>query len=312
MTTRILVVQELKPLLGDAPVPGCEITWFPSRGPVPAGDFRALVPLVATPVGEDLIDALQELKIIANCGVGTDNIDLEAASRHGVLVSNTPDVLTEATADLTWALILAAGRRLKEGLRMVERGQWSGWDPTLLLGMELKGRTLGVIGAGRIGSAVARRAPAFGMRVVYTARTARPELDAALGAARVDLHRLLGESDVVTLHVPLTPETVGLLNRERLQLLKRGSLVINAARGDLLDEEALLEGLEAGRIAGAGLDVFHGEPEVDPRLVAHPRVVTLPHIGSATEDTRRAMAALAVANVRAVLAGQPPLTPVSR
>jgi glyoxylate reductase len=239
-----------------------------------------------------------------------DNIDLVAAELNGVLVTNTPDVLTESTADLTWALILAVARRLKEGMRLVAEREWKGWHPTLLLGSDLGGKTLGVIGAGRVGQAVGRRARAFGMRVLYNSRTRKAEFEQSTGASRADLPTLLAESDVVSVHVPANPETKGMMNRERFARMKRGAIFVNTARGEVVREPALVEALEQGILSGAGLDVFPSEPDINEVLLAHPRVVTLPHLGSATGDTRRAMAELAIRNVRAVLAGEPALTSV--
>jgi glyoxylate reductase len=231
---------------------------------------------------------------------------------RGVVVTNTPDVLTDATADLTWALILACARRLGEAIDLVKSGRWTGWHPEQLLGMELRGRTLGIVGAGRIGQAVARRAPAFGMTVCYASRHPKPDFERDTGAVRLELGALLRESDVLTLHVPSTPDTKGLISREALAQMKPGAILVNTARGDLVREEALAIALEEGRLGAAGLDVYAEEPKIHPRLVAAPRTVLLPHIGSATWETRRKMAAIAVGNVQAVLAGKAPLTPVYR
>jgi glyoxylate reductase len=261
--------------------------------------------------GSDL-KHLPKLRIIANCAVGYDNVDVVAAEMRKVIVSNTPDVLTDATADLTWALILACARRLVEGIDLVRSGRWSGWHPELLLGMELHGRTLGLFGAGRIGQAVGRRAVPFGLRIIYAARTAKPEFERDTGAVRVEWARLVAESDILSLHAPSTPETKGIINRDTLHRMKPGGILVNTARGDLIREEALAIALEEGRLGAAGLDVYGAEPAIDPRLLAAPRAVLLPHIGSATHDTRRKMVSIAVANVRAVLRGEPPLTPVYR
>jgi glyoxylate reductase len=312
MKSDILLAAEIKSLVGEDPVPGYRVRWIASGEPTPSGDYAALVPLLSRRIGKEEFEGLPRLKIVANCAVGVDNVDLEEAGKRGIVVTNTPDVLTDATADLTWALILATTRRIKEGMRLVESGAWTGWHPTLLLGLELKGRTLGIIGAGRIGQAVAHRATVFGMRIVYASPSPKPDFEQKTGATRVDLDTLLAQSDVITLHLPARPDTRNLIDRSKLARMRRGVVLINTARGDLVDEEALLEALEEGRVWGAGLDVFAREPKVDPRLVTHPRVIALPHIGSATEQTRRAMASLAVANVRAVLSGKEPLTPVVR
>jgi glyoxylate reductase len=252
---------------------------------------------------------LPRLRVVANCAVGLDNVDLEACAERGVVVTNTPDVLTQATADLTWALLLAVTRRLKEGQRLIEERRWMGWDPRQLLGLELNGAALGIVGAGRIGRAVGRRAPAFGLRVCYTNPTPRRDLELATGALRLPLDDLLARSDIVSLHVPSTAQTRNLIGARELDLMRPGSYLINTARGDLLDEEAVVAALEGGRLGGVGLDVFRREPHVPDALIRHPRAVVLPHLGSATQRTRRAMAALAVSNAGAVLAGGKPLTP---
>jgi glyoxylate reductase len=305
----VLIAAELRELLPADPIPGHSIQWLTASSPTPSGAYSGIVPLLSRRIGDAELDGLPDLRIVANCAVGYDNIDLEAAARRGVLVTNTPDVLTEATADLTWALILAAARRLKEGHAMLAERRWEGWHPGQLLGLELNGSTLGVVGAGRIGQAVVRRAVGFGMRVLYCDPAGRPELEDA-GAERVELDRLLAESDVVSVHVPSAAETRGMFGGEAFARMKRGALFVNTARGDLVDEAALLEALESGHLGGAGLDVFAAEPEVPRGLIDHPRVVTLPHVGSATTHTRRAMAELAARNVQAVLAGLAPITPV--
>jgi len=229
-----------------------------------------------------------------------------------VIVTNTPDVLTDATADLTWTLILACARRVVEAIDLVRSGQWHGWHPALLLGVELRGRTLGLFGAGRIGQAVGRRAVPFGLRIIYAARGPKPDFERDTGAVRVEWTRLLAESDILSLHVPSTPETKGIVNSDTLRRMKPGAILVNTARGDLIREEALAIALDEGRLGAAGLDVYADEPAIHPRLRAAPRTVLLPHIGSATDDTRRRMAAIALANVQAVLRGEAPLTPVYR
>ncbi len=247
------------------------------------------------------------LRVVATYSVGTDHVDAAACRERGVAVVHTPDVLTDATADLALALLLAAARRLPEGQRLIEAGGWRGWAPTQLLGLELRGRTLGVVGLGRIGSAVAARARAFGMRIAYHQRHPRPETAAPLEAAFVDdLDRLLATSDVVTLHAPLTRETRHLLDARRLALLPAHALLINTARGPLVHEGALVAALREGRLAGAGLDVYEEEPRVHPGLLELSNVVLAPHLGSATGDTRRAMAELCSAGILTALAGGHP------
>ena len=310
MTHRVLIAAELKNLLEPAQLADLDITWISVDQPTPKGDWVAIVPLLSRWVGGTELKNLPNLRIVANVAVGYNNVDLVAAEMRKVLVTNTPGVLTEATADLTWALILATARRLVEGIDLVRSGKWTGWHPEQLLGMELRGRVLGLFGAGRIGQAVGRRAPPFGLRVLYAARTPKSEFERETGARRVDMSQLLAESDIVSLHVPSTPDTKGIINGETLARMKRGAILINTSRGDLVREEALAMALELGHVGAAGLDVYTDEPTIHPRLRAAPRTVLLPHIGSATEETRRKMAAIAVANVQAVLSGKPPLTPV--
>jgi glyoxylate reductase len=273
-----------------------------------ASGADGLLTLLENPVGERLLGACPGLRVVGNCAVGHDNIDLAAARRHGVWVTNTPDVLTEATADLTWALILAVTRRVVEGEQLLRSGGYTGWALDLLLGSGLQGRRLGIVGLGRIGRAVARRAPAFGMEVVAVDPSAPADHDPRV--ALVGLDELLATAHVVSLHCPLSATTRHLLDEARLEAMPRGAFVINTARGPLLDEGALVRVLESGHLGGAGLDVFEHEPEVHPGLLRRRDVVLLPHIGSATRETRAAMAELAAANVVAVLEGRRPPTPV--
>ncbi len=270
-----------------------------------------LLPTLSDRIDDALLEAAgASLRVVANYAVGYDNIDVAACHRRGVVVTNTPDVLTEATAELTWALILATARRLIEADRLARSGRWSGWQPMQLLGLELRGCTLGVIGAGRIGTAVARRAPAFGMRVVYCHPRRHEALESELSARRAELPELLGQSDVVSLHVPLNDRTRHLIGRAELERMKPTAILINTARGPVVDEAALLAALRDGRIRAAGLDVYEHEPRLTPGLGELDNVVLLPHIGSATGRTRAAMAELAARNIVEVLAGRPPLTPV--
>ena len=310
MTHRVLIAAEIKNLVEPGQLADLDITWLPASEPTPKGDWVALVPLLSRWVGGTEFKNLPNLRIVANVAVGYNNIDLVAAEMRKVLVTNTPGVLTEATADLTWALILATARRVIEGVDLVRSGEWTGWHPEQLLGLELRGRTLGLFGAGRIGQAVGRRALPFGLRILYAARTAKPDFERETGATRVDTTRLFADSDVLSLHVPASPETKGVINGETLARMKPGAILINTSRGDLIREEALATALELGQLGAAGLDVYTDEPAIHPRLRAAPRTVLLPHIGSATQETRRKMAAIALANVQAVLSGKPPLTPV--
>ena len=272
----------------------------------------ALIPLVSQAVGEPELKRYPALRIVANYGVGTDNLDIPAIRAYGIEVTNTPDVLTDATADLAVALLLAAARRLREGLELARSGDWDGWHPTQLLGMGLHGKVLGILGAGRIGVATARRARAFGMEIVYWDRSASVELEAETGARRQErLETLLAMSDVVSVHVPLTAETEGLIDAARLAAMKPGSILVNTARGAVLDQAAVAAALRSGHLAGAGLDVFLDEPEIPAEFRNQPTCFVLPHLGSATREARQAMWDLAAANTRAVLAGSEPLTPVA-
>ncbi len=274
------------------------------------GSADAVLTLLANPVTDRVLGACRGLRVVGNCAVGFDNIDLEAARRRGVWVTNTPDVLTEATADLTWGLILAVTRRLGEAERLLRAGRFHGWALDMLLGSGLQGRQLGVIGYGRIGRAVARRAAGFGMSVAYTAREEHVDPDPP--AIFMPLEELLSTSHVVSLHTPMSRANRHLLNEERLRRMPVGAFLINTARGPLVDEAALVRVLEDGHLGGAGLDVFEEEPAVHPGLLERENVVLLPHIGSATEETRAAMAELAARNILAVLAGEEPPTPVVR
>jgi glyoxylate reductase len=274
------------------------------------GEADALICVLADQITAELFVLCPRLKVVANYAVGVNNVDLEAARTSGVWVTNTPDVLTGATADLTWALILAVTRRVPEGDRLVRAGEFPGWRPDFMLGAGLQGRTLGIVGMGRIGRAVARRADGFGMRVAYTSLERVPPFE-AMGAEYVaELDLLLPQADVLSLHCPLTPKTRRMIDSRRLYLLPRGAFLINTSRGEVVDEAALVAALEEGHLGGAGLDVYEREPEVHPGLLARGNVVLLPHLGSATIETRTAMADLAVENVRAVLAGAVPPTAV--
>jgi glyoxylate reductase len=266
----------------------------------------ALVCLLTDPIDAAVLDAAgPSLKVVANVAVGYNNIDVAACRERGVVVTNTPDVLTNACADFTWALILAITRRLGEGEREVRAGQWRGWALDHLLGMELRGKQLGLVGLGRISRAVAAKAPAFGMSVAYTSRSAT--LD---GATAMPIDRLLATSDVVSLHVPLTPATTHLIDQKALTKMRRSAYLVNTARGPVVDEGALAWALRERLIAGAALDVYEQEPVVHPDLFALDNVLLIPHLASATTETRTAMADLAVSNALAILEGRPALTPV--
>jgi glyoxylate reductase len=272
-----------------------------------AREAEVLVTSYIDRVDEPLLAALPRLRHLASYGVGVDHLDLEACRRRGLLVTNTPGVLTEATAEHAIALLLAAARRVAEGDRLIRRGGWTAVDPALLLGTGLDGKLLGLVGFGRIGQAVARRAAGLGLRLAYTS----PREVTFPGARRLPLEALLAEADVVSLHLPRTPATEGLLSRERLALLKPGAIVINTARGAVLDDVALAEALRAGRLAAAGLDVFRDEPRVPAALLDLENVVLTPHLGSGTRETRSAMALLVVEEIERVARGEPPRHPVA-
>jgi glyoxylate reductase len=266
---------------------------------------------IISAIDDEVLAAAPTVKVIANVAVGYNNIDVAAARRRGVVVTNTPDVLTETTADFAWTLLMAAARRVVEADHFARSGQWQRWEWDLLWGADIHGKTLGVVGFGRIGRAVARRALGFNMRVLYQdALRADATVERELRATRMDLEPLLTEADFVSLHTPLLPETRHLMNERTLRLMKKSAVLVNAARGPVVDEAALVRALKEGWIAGAGLDVFEEEPQIHPGLLPLKNVVLAPHIASASFETRLAMATLAVRNCLAVLDGKPPLTPV--
>ncbi len=272
-------------------------------------DCNVLVPAVTDRIDTQMIaEAGERLGLIANFGAGYEHIDMEAARARGIMVTNTPGVFTEDTADLTMALIILATRRFGAAARVLHDGKWRGWGPSALLGHSLGGKVLGIVGMGRIGQAVARRAVAFGLGVVYHNRSALPAvLERQLGARfEPQLDRLIAEADIVTLHCPATPETNNLLDERRLALMKPEAYVVNTARGSLIDEDALVEALAEGKLGGAGLDVYRDEPRVHPRLMSLPNVITLPHLGSATFEGREEAGNRIIANIRAWADGHRP------
>jgi len=271
----------------------------------------AIVTDPAVPVDDELLDAAgPQLKVVANFAVGFDNIDLEACREREVTVTNTPDALTNATAELAVALTMAAARNTSEAERSMRRGEWTGWDPAAYLGIELSGATIGVVGMGRIGRRYAELMQGFGGEILYTSRSVKEEAEVKLGARKVELDRLLAEADVISLHLPGTPENRHLIDADALAAMKETAILVNTGRGVLVDSDALAEALETGSIWAAGLDVYEGEPDVPERLLKAPRTALLPHIGSATTKSRDEMARLVAANVAAVLDDEPPLTPV--
>jgi glyoxylate reductase len=278
----------------------------PNRDDLLAGirDADALICTLAEHIDASILSETSHLRVIANYAVGYNNIDVNAARGHNIIVTNTPDILTESTADLTWALLLATARRVPEGHGLVQEGAWTGWEPRQLLGADVFGRTLGIIGMGRIGQAVARRAVGFNMTVLYYNRTVKNFPDQPSWKSMA-LDDVLAEADFLTLHVPLTPDTYHLIGPRELQLMRPTAYVINVARGAVVDEAALVTALREGRLAGAGLDVYEHEPLIHPGLFALSQVVTLPHLGSATHATRIRMGMVCLDNILAVMDGRP-------
>ncbi len=320
MKPPVLLTRRIPSLVLGRLEEACEVDLYAGDEAIPRDELlsrirgkHALLCLLTDRVDREVIAAADDLRIVANIAVGYDNVDVAAARERGIPVTNTPDVLTEATAELTWALILAATRRIAEGERLLRRGGWKGWALDFMLGMELRGKQLGIVGLGRIGAAVAARAPAFGMTVACCTLGSDPRPGSPRpipGVRFLSLDRLLSSSDVVSLHVPLTASTRHLIDRAALMRMKRSAYLVNTARGPVVDEAALAWALEQRLIAGAALDVYEQEPNVAPSLLELENVVLAPHLGSATGETRTAMASLAVDNVLAVLQGRPPLTPV--
>jgi len=270
---------------------------------------NALVADPSVPIDGELLDACgEQLEIVANFAVGYDNVDLDACRERGVAVTNTPDVLTEATAELALGLTLAAARRMSDAERDLRAGEWRGWDPAAYRGIEISGATVGVVGMGRIGHRYARLAHGIGAEIVYAGPTAKPEAEEELGARRLEFEELLSAADVVSLHAPSTPETRGLIGALEVERIGPQGVLVNTSRGPLVDSEAVAAALAAGTLGAAGLDVYEKEPEVSPALLEAPRCVLLPHIGSATITSRDAMANAVAENVIAVLGGREPLS----
>ena len=272
-------------------------------------DCNVLVPTVTDTIDAEMIaSAGENLRLIANFGAGTEHIDLAAAAARKIMVTNTPGVFTDDTADLAMVGIIGVPRRIREGVGLIRRGEWTGWAPTAMLGRNLGGKVLGIIGMGRIGQAVAHRARAFGLEVAYYSRKQLPSaVESMLGVRYVgDVDALVAEADILTLHCPLSDETRGMIDARRIALMKPGSCLINTARAEVVDQEAMIAALESGHLAGAGLDVYPDEPKVDKRLIAHPNVMTLPHIGSATVEGREASGEKVIANIRFWMDGHRP------
>ncbi len=317
MSAPVVAVSRQLPDPSIAPLQaaGLEVRYRDVDAACPPDELQALVAgadgllcLLSERIDGDLLAAAPSLRIVANMAVGYDNVDVAACTARGVQVTNTPDVLTAATADLTWALLLAVARRIGEGERLARTGRWSGWRPGELLGMGLDGKTLGILGMGKIGTAVARRAAGFDMSVIYHNRRPVP----GGPGAYVELPELLAGADVLVLNAPSTPETRHVIDAAALATMKRSALLVNTARGPLIDEAALVRALRGGTIAGAGLDVYEQEPTIHPGLLELDNVVLLPHLGSATHEARGAMVQLACDNLVATLRGDEPLTPVNQ
>ena len=279
-------------------------------------EVDALVTMLSERIDKEIFDAAPKLRIVANYAVGYDNIDVEEATRRGIYVTNTPDVLTDATADFAWTLLLATARRLIEADNFTRSGEWKrkgiAWHPLMFLGYDVYGKTIGIVGFGRIGQAVAKRARGFGMRILYNSRTRKPEVEKELGAEFKPLDELLKESDFVVLAVPLTKETYHMINEDRLKLMKSTAILVNIARGKVVDTEALVKALKEGWIAGAGLDVYEEEPYYNEELFSLDNVVLAPHIGSATFGAREGMAELVARNLIAFKKGEVPPTLVNK
>ena len=320
VSARIVVTRRIPSPALDLLAPAGDVWVSPHDRPMATDELHAavsgadaVVTLLHDRVDAAFLDAAGPgLRVVANVAVGYDNVDVSACAAHGVACTNTPGVLTDATADIAFALILASTRRLGEAERMVRAGGTWSWSMFFMLGSGLQGKTLGIVGLGQIGTATARRARAFGMRIAYTGRRrADAALEAELEATRLDLDELLATADVVSIHCPLSDATRHLIDARRLSLMKPTAYLVNCARGPIVDEAALAQALRDGTIAGAGLDVFEHEPAIEPALLELENVVLLPHLGSATIETRTAMGVLAAQNVVAVLAGKPPLTPIT-
>ncbi|PLR80733.1 D-glycerate dehydrogenase [Bacillus canaveralius] len=315
MTAKIYVTRKLPEQIISKLQISYEVRmWAKENVPVPREVLKkeismadGLLCLITESIDEDLLQIAENLKVISNMAVGYNNIDVEAASKRGIRVTNTPGVLTETTADLTFALLMATARRVVESSNYLREGKWDTWSPMLLTGQDIYGATIGIVGLGRIGEAVAKRAKGFDMNILYYNRSRKPHAEKELGIRYTELNELLKVSDFICIMTPYTPETVNLIGKEQLQLMKKTAIVINTARGGIVNETALYEALKDGQIWGAGLDVFTEEPvDLDHPLLSLANVVALPHIGSASIKTRMKMANLAADNLLEALAGNTP------
>lgn len=315
MQPRVLITRQIPEQAVHLVQQSCDMQYDPSDQPLTSADLRravadkaGMICLVTDHIDAGVLEAGTSLKVVANVAVGYDNIDVEAATRRGIVITNTPGVLTETSADLTWGLLFSIARRIPEGDRFIRAGKWKEWKLLLMLGHDVYERTLGIVGMGRIGQAVARRARGFGMRILYHNRhRVDRSLEAELGATWVEFPTLLQQADFVTLHIPLSPATTRLIGAAELRLMKPTTYLINTTRGAVVDENALIHALREGQIAGAALDVFEHEPDVPQALKECDNVVLVPHIASASVATRTRMAVMAAQSLTAVLCGEPPL-----
>ncbi|MBI1939088.1 MAG: D-glycerate dehydrogenase [Ignavibacteriales bacterium] len=296
---------------------GFDASVYQSEEPVPRNEFLnkcknadAIITSLTDKVDKEALDTFTKCKVVANYAVGYNNIDVDYARKKKIIITNTPDVLTDATADVAASLILGCARRLREGEAIMRAADSINWKPSFLLGLELKNKTLGIIGAGRIGQATAKRMHGFGCKIIYFNRSKKENFEKEIGAKKVSLNTLLKNSDIVSVHLPLNEKTFHLLDEEKLKLLKPDSIIVNTSRGEVIEEMALIKLLKKKKIFGAGFDVYEGEPKINPELQKLDNVFLLPHIGSATIETRFAMSALCVQNVTNVLKGKKPVTPV--
>lgn len=296
---------------------GFEVSVYKKDNPIPrkelikkVKDCDALISLLSDRIDKEVIDNMKQCKVIANYAVGFNNIDVDYAKRKGIVVTNTPDVLTDSTADLAMALVLACARRLPEAEKFVRDKKFVGWKPKLFLGVELRNKYFAILGAGRIGSAVAERAYSFGCKIIYYSKSHNKYLDKKFSAKKLSLNALLKKADIVSLHLPLNSKTNNLLNASKLSLLKKSAIFINTARGEIVDEKFLIDMLKENKIFSAGFDVFENEPKLNPEFYKLKNVILLPHIGSATVEARNKMSLLAAKNVINVLSGKAALTPV--
>ena len=305
-------IERLEEALGEGALvinPNPDLIWTKEElvEQLRAGDYEALYCMLTNPVDAEVLDSAPRLKVVANMAVGFNNIDVAEATRRGIPATNTPGVLTDTTADFAWTLLMAAARRVSEGERFLRAGKFHGWGPLMMVGHDVHGKTLGIVGFGRIGRAVAKRASGFDMRVLYYDQfPADPQTERELNARPVSLDELLESADFVSLHTDYNPSTHHMIGREQFAMMKPSTYLINTARGPIVDEGALVEALRSGQIAGAGLDVFEREPEVHPGLLELENAVIVPHIASASLETRNAMGLMAADNVLAALRGERP------